>query len=243
VNESRYENNLLDSNTWNNGNSSTNSEAAGSSGIEMVEDEEEAVRNIFETLTQIDEEKGQQDFNRYMAAAFSFIHNPHVRIVIFSNLLEVERGRRKGQQSSLIGYLGGLVSTLDGKQQEEFKEVLRGLPGAVLGDAFAREHSRVLVDVYSDMKESMREDKSKVAKQRKFIDSTTEIFQQTLLRLHGDECLQVLSHVLAEQEPPLKIKIVLQQLIISQLLHHDPSQREKLLQKIMDGASSSSFML
>jgi len=152
----------------------------------------------------------------------------------------VERARRKNHQAQLISYLSVLVGILDGKQQEELKELVRGLPSAVLGDSFARDHSRVLVDVYSDIKDSMREDRARVSKKRKFIDSTTEIFLETLQRLHGEESLQVLANVLGEQEPALKMKVLLQQFIITQLVHHDPANRERLLQRIWDTSSSSS---
>jgi len=238
----RYDNNLLETHAW----AHTNANPASNhdTGV-LMEDEEETVRSIFETLTQI-EEGSNQDFIRHLATAFSFINNPHVRSVIFSNLLEVERARRKNQQQvALIAFLGVLVGILDGKRQEELMEIVRGLPSAVLGDAFARDQSRVLVDVYSDMKESLHDDRARASKHKKFIESTTEIFQQTLQRLNGEESLQVLCQVLAEQGDALKMKIVLQQLFSSQLVHHDPSHREKLLQKIMDTASSSSssFML
>jgi len=212
-----------------------------SSSSTSQEDEEEVMRLIFETLSQMDEErKEKEDYRRSLGSALSLIHSPQVRLVILTNLLDMERQRRKNNPSQMIHYLSKLVSSLDEKQNEELKEIIRGLPPAVLGDTFARDTSRVLVDLYSDVKDSVREDKAKVSKKRKFIDSITDIFHQSLSRLDLEDGLTVITLILHDQdEPALKMKVVIQQLLLAHSIPHDISSRETLLQILYERTSSS----
>ncbi len=128
------------------------------------------------------------------------------------------------------------MTILDEKQRKEMVEIVTGLPPAVFGDVVAKEQSRVLVDLIADAKECAKIDKIKLGHHDKVVETTIEIFQQTLASLtSSDDQFHVVIGAIKEQSAPLRMKIMMKQLIASHCMDASYSSREELVHQLLSG--------
>lgn len=191
-------------------------------------EDEEIIQNIFDVFAHITDPSAAQ-MEKLLCTALEQIKEPSIRMVIVSNLLESNRQHAKTNEH-MLEYVLSLVSPLDDKHRKDLTTVILDLPAAVLGDAVAREHSRVLIDLNADVKESMKEDKHRIAKKKKIVDTITEMLQQSLAQLTPAERDQATIYIFSQQPQPLMLKTVMQQLFMSRLVSASVTSREELLQ-------------
>jgi len=190
---------------------------------------------LFEMLSQQSRDPAS---NAGIIDAFNAISNPRLRMVVLSDLFTNATSGPQASRREKENFVASLLAALDSKQQAEIGELLAGLPPGTMGDRLATEQSRVFIDAISDCRDSVREDKAKILSLgsgpgtgRKLIESLGEMLQQRLSDLPDLERTNVLLRILEEQEPPLKMKLVLQQIMLSNVLPADVSSREAFLQK------------
>eukprot|EP01124_Arcella_intermedia_P029705 TRINITY_DN6355_c0_g1_i1.p1 TRINITY_DN6355_c0_g1~~TRINITY_DN6355_c0_g1_i1.p1 ORF type:complete len:248 (-),score=43.20 TRINITY_DN6355_c0_g1_i1:80-823(-) len=155
-----------------------------------------------------------------------------IAYVIVDKLLTEERrkARKRGKTEAVL-FLKQAVATLDKPQQEELLEILRGLPAGVLGDEQAKSESRVLIDLYSDVHRALADEKHL----RKDLGSLYEIavpfYESYLVDSRSKE---IVFHVISRQEPKLRLRSVLCQLILSRLVPAHFDSREVFLTNLFE---------
>jgi len=192
-----------------------------------LEENEGITSQIIEAIGEVGEVNVETLQNTF-SACVAMIPSVHVRLYVINQLLDIV-----AKKNNKVATLKALVSVLDEKQQQEFASIVTGLPSSVLGDAFAKEQTRVLVDIIADTKECTQIDRIRISGQRKFIETIVEMFQQTLSPLDPSGQLQVVVGVLGLQSPAMKMKITLKQLIFSRTLQSDHSARENFMQQLL----------
>jgi len=191
-----------------------------------VEENEGTTLQILETIGQL-EGTDEISLRDTLSACMDLIPSQHMRLYILNHLLDMQPKRNKLQT------LRALIATLDSRQKSELASIVTGLPPSVFGDALAREQTRVLVDLVTDAKECSNLDKSRVAPQRKFVETIIEMFQQTLSPRNTTEQARVIAGVLHKQLPSIKTKVVLKQLVSSRCMQPAYSAREELMRQLL----------
>lgn len=223
---------MTNSHNNNNNSSASNSRSSSSSSSKnsfeaVSEANEAATQHILDTLGQLSDSSAPS-IQSSLTTCLGFIPSHLVRLYIISHLLDT-----LPKATSKLDTLKTLARTLDDKQRTELTSIITGLPPSVFGDSLAREATRVLVDLLVDTKESMVIDKQRIASQRKFVDSTIEMFQQTLSSIHVGQHENIIMGILSEQIPPLKMKLILKQLVLSRLLQPDYASRNDFMQQLL----------
>jgi len=116
----------------------------------------------------------------------------------------------------LPSFVEPLIKALDDVQQAELYSILRYMPASVLGDEFAREQTRVFIDVTKDVKESQRADKNKVTQKAKVVEIVSGIIIELVQALGPGEEGPVLGALLASLQQPQVLRLVLEQLLLVQ---------------------------
>jgi len=191
-----------------------------------IQEEEQIIQCIFEILGQINE-PSEEDMSRVLLQGLELIKQGYLRMAIIENLLETSETSERSFQN-----ISQLIQTLDEKQTKELATLIHDLPPAVLGDSFAKEQSRVLIDLHADVREGIREGKAKLAKRKRLIDTVTEAFQQALSRLSPQGKNTVVVYVFSKQSDILKHKVIIQQLFTSKFILASTTSRERFLKKL-----------
>lgn len=219
------DNSLLEPESGSSHDLSTRDDPASSYTTEAFEG---ATQRIIETIGQM-EGFNTSSVQQTLADCMNCIPSQHVRLYILSHFLDTFTKANK------MATLKALVSTLDEKQQYELATIITGLPSSVLGDNVAKEATRVLVDLMADTRESAQIDKMRISSQKKFVDTTIEMFQQTLAPLpSGVERENVIIGILHSQLPAMKMKLTLKYLVFSRCLQPDPSARAELMRQLVN---------
>ena len=200
--------------------------------VDGSQEDEDIIHSIFDVFSNA-HAPNVEGMKTLLWEALELIKQGNVRVVVLSNLLEGERAQAKSGEQ-LLEHIKCLVSTLEHTQRRELATLIQDLPSAVLGDTFAKEQSRVLIDLNTDVKESVKDDKVKVVRKKKLVTTITEMLLQTLSLLSSPERIQVLVYILSKQNYPLRLKIVLQHLFLSRLVSASVTSREKLVHSILD---------
>jgi len=161
---------------------------------------------------------------------------------LLSNLLN-ERRRRAINKAEKVNLVQRLVNTLDEQQQQELFQIVGGLPSAVLGDEFAREHTRVLIDLNKDVRDSLTSMKLKVTREMgsesSALETVSGIMENLLQQVSSARQASLLADLLRVQvDPSDRYRLVLQQLLLSKLVPWDYDKRERLLRKVFIKSSS-----
>lgn len=194
--------------------------------IEALEANEAATQHILDTLGQISDSNAPI-IQSTLTTCLAFIPSQLVRLFIISHLLDTLPKTNK------LTTLKTLTKILDDKQRTELSSIITGLPPSVFGDNVSREATRVLVDLLVDTKESVAIDKQRIAPQKRFVDSTIEMFQQTLASIHVNQHEDIILGILSEQMPQLKMKLILKQLVLSRCLQPDYASRNDFMQQLL----------
>lgn len=192
----------------------------------VIEEFEGVTQHIIETISQMDG-FSVGSIQHTLTSCMNLIPSQHVRLFILGHLLDINAKTNK------LNTLRSLVATLDAAQRDELATIVTGLPPSVLGDLQAKEATRVLVDLLVDTKECAQIDKLRVVGQKKFVDTTIEMLQQTMASLHTTDRENVLFGVLQTQLPALKMKITLKYLVFSRCLQPDQSARAEFMQQLL----------
>lgn len=100
------------------------------------------------------------------------------------------------------------------------------MPASVLGDEFAREQTRVFIDVTKDVKEAQRIDKGKVTQKAKVVEIVSGIIIELIQALGPGEEGPVLAALLPSLHQPQVMRLALEQLLlIPDWLPSDPAKR------------------
>lgn len=190
--------------------------------------EEDVIQTVFDMLGQVSDPT-VDDMKLLVYNVLNLIGTTNLRMGIITNLL-VQLGISNETGG---GYVMRLVNTLEEQQRIELATIVRDLPPAVLGDSVAKEQSRVLIDLSVDVRDTVREDKHKASRKRKLLDTLTEMIQQTLTRLPVFEQEQVLLYTFHQQPYVCKLRYILQQLFVSQLVPAGVDDRETLAFQII----------
>eukprot|EP00026_Physarum_polycephalum_P015328 Phypoly_transcript_15979.p1 GENE.Phypoly_transcript_15979~~Phypoly_transcript_15979.p1 ORF type:complete len:249 (+),score=26.39 Phypoly_transcript_15979:85-831(+) len=193
-----------------------------------IEAFEGVTQRIIETIGQL-EGFSSTNIQQTLTDCMNCIPSQHIRFYILSHFLDTLTKTNK------MATLKHLVATLDEKQQKELEGIITGLPSSVLGDAVAKESTRVLVDVFTDTKECSQIDKSRITPHKKFVDTTIEMMQQTLAPLHDAmDREKVIVGILTSQLPSIKMKITLKLIVFSRYLQPDPSARVEFMHQLLN---------
>jgi len=197
-----------------------------------VPEDGDIIQAVFDMLGQASDPTSD-DMKMLMHNALDLIRQSNLRMMILTGLLE-----HIGTKSEYgEGHVMRLVSTLEDQQRYELAALIRDLPPAVLGDSVAKEQSRVLIDLSVDVKDTLREDKHRVSRKRKLVDTLTEMLQQSLTRYSMVEQEQVLLYTFNQQPYVWKLRCIVQQLFLLQLVPASVVTRETLAHRIL-GANS-----
>eukprot|EP01112_Ceratiomyxa_fruticulosa_P019420 TRINITY_DN6350_c0_g1_i3.p1 TRINITY_DN6350_c0_g1~~TRINITY_DN6350_c0_g1_i3.p1 ORF type:complete len:272 (+),score=58.78 TRINITY_DN6350_c0_g1_i3:135-950(+) len=194
-----------------------------------AEEDEVVVGKIME---QID---GIEDPSQSAKVVFNLVPSTHLKVVILGYVLGLERTKRQPKSGvvdeRVLEMLVVLMRRLDDVERREIFDIITGLPSAVLGDNIAKDATRVFIDLYSDVKESFKDDRLRVYPQRKLVETLSEMIQQFFSRLgeRSDDRLALLGDLL-ETLGRAKVKLILQQLLSTRIIPHEAQKRLALME-------------
>jgi len=201
----------------------------GVSHNNTAEEDEMIVGKIIEQL------EGIEDAAESAKVVFSLVPSAHLKVVILGYMLGLERTRRQPKSGivdeKVLEMLVVLMRRLDDVERREIFDIVTGLPSAVLGDNIAKDATRVFIDLYSDVKESFKDDRLRVYPQRKLVETLSEMIQQLFSRLgeRGDDRLALLGDLL-ETLGRAKVKLILQQLLSTRIIPYETHKRHALME-------------
>jgi len=170
-----------------------------------------------------------EDINaqNHLSNAINCLPDDLVKSVIINEVLNVERRRyRKKGKVYLKQYIHHFVkNALDETEQKELLEILKDLPSAVLGDNQSREQTRVLVDIYQDIRHGLSERRRSNKNYRNLIDIAGGIIQNQIAK--RPDAATLLCHVVKKDlSKGERFRAVMAQLLLSKIIPVDKHERD-----------------
>jgi len=204
-----------------------------SPGVEMHETKihfeyQQKIENITKDIKKDDDEEILDAIMKLV----NLLDGIRAKAVLLNTLINTEKAHSREPQH-LLDIIKNLGKKLDTKQKTELFSILADLPAGVLGDVEDRNASRVLIDVYDDVSQSLTDERINISSQNDIVEMIGSTIEQLLFT--NPNAIFIIPEILLNEQFTAndRIRIVMQQIILSRLLPTDKAKRSTFLNMIL----------